>query len=261
MSSEGRRSTDRVLRVLLYLAGQAQPVTAVAIAVACEIPRTTLYPMLTDMERANFLVHLEEDRTWALGVAVFEVGSAYLRSEPLQRLGRTLLVRLTERVNQTTHLAILHGNEALYLLKQAPARASPVLISDVGVRIPANLTAVGRAILMWLPDAQVLAIFPSNATFVKRTELGDDRLSDLRAVLREHRALGVSTESGMTTEDISCIAAPVFDHRRFPIASIGVSFRTTDVAESEWTDMVAAVRETADGLTERLHGVHPESHI
>jgi len=251
---QSRRSTDRVLRVLLYLASRTEPVSAAVLAEACDIPRPTLYAMLRDMQRRHFVTHFPEERTWAIGVAAFEIGSAYLRSKPLQRLARPLLVNLTAEVKETSHLAILHGNEALYLLKQTPGRYAIPLITDVGVRLPAHLTAVGKAILMHLPDSQLRALYPSPSTFVWRTGRGSRRLFDLRAELERDRRRGYSIETDLTTEGITCIAAPVFDRAGLPVASIGISFATSEHDESTWQSLAQNVCRAARLLTTRLQG-------
>ena len=69
------------------------------------------------------------------------------------------------------HLGVLHGRETLYLLTEAP-RTPVTVVAEVGVRLPASLTASGRAMLAQLPAAQVRALFPSRESFVDRTGVG-----------------------------------------------------------------------------------------
>lgn len=69
-------------------------------------------------------------------------------------MGRHLLVELTAATGDTAHLAVLHGTEVLYIDKEAPLSSSARLVTEVGVRLPAQITAVGRAMLAELPDAQ-----------------------------------------------------------------------------------------------------------
>ena len=122
----------------------------------------------------GFVVHFPDERTYGLGMAAFEIGSAYLRHEPLEMLARPVLGRLVARVGETAHLGVLHGAETLYLLKEQPAmsRIPVTLVTDIGVRLPAHLTASGRSILAHLPAAQVRALFPSARGFVDRTGQG-----------------------------------------------------------------------------------------
>ena len=144
------------------------------------------------------MVHLEEERRYGLGVAAFEVGSGYSRQEPLQRISRRLLAGLVDATSQSAHLAVLHGRDVLYVVEErAPGR--PPLVTDVGVRLPAHLTASGRAILAALPAPQVRALYPDRTAFVDRHGTGPASLSALRAVLAETRQRGFATESGEVT--------------------------------------------------------------
>jgi DNA-binding IclR family transcriptional regulator len=84
----------------------------------------------------GFIVHFPDQRTYGLGVAAFEVGSAYLRHEPLEMLARPVLGASSRRWGRP-HLGVLHGAETL-LLKEQPAvtRIPVTLVTDVGVRLP-----------------------------------------------------------------------------------------------------------------------------
>ena len=111
------------------------------------------------MVAEGFVVHLGDEHRYGLGVAAFEVGSGYARQGPLQRIARRPLAELVDRTRQSAHLAVLHGSDVLYVLEErAPGR--PPLVTDVGVRLPAHLTATGRAVLAHLSAAQVRALFP-----------------------------------------------------------------------------------------------------
>ncbi len=147
------------LRVLRFLSGQPVPVSATHIAGALGLPRSSAYHLLTAMADEDFVVHYPEDRTWGMGIAAWEVGHGFARQEPLARLARMPLARLVDRVGQSAHLVVLHGADVLYVIEErAPGR--PPLVTDVGVRLPAHLTASGRAILASLPAAQVTALYP-----------------------------------------------------------------------------------------------------
>ena len=144
---------------------------AAALARDLGLPRSTTYHLLAELIAAGFAVHLPEERRYGLGVTAFEIGSAYSRQEPLARLARPVLARLVDAVGHSAHLAVLHGREVLYVVEQrAPGR--PPLVTDVGVRLPAQLTASGRAMLADLPPAHVRALFPDATAFVDRHGTG-----------------------------------------------------------------------------------------
>ncbi|PRY43918.1 IclR family transcriptional regulator [Umezawaea tangerina] len=245
----------RGLAVLQFLAGKPGPVSATAVARELAIPRSTTYHLLAELAEAGFATHFPEERRYGLGVAAFELGSAYLRHDPLERLARPLLRRLVDKVDQPAHLGVLHGPEALYLVREQP-RQPQSIVSDVGVRLPAHLTASGRAMLARLPAAQVRALFPSAGSFVDRTGRGPHSLPALRALLGTEKRRGWSVEDGYVTAGFASVAAPVFDHGERPIAAITVTFRHVCEVEcgEKWPDLAEDIRAAADGLTGRIGG-------
>jgi DNA-binding IclR family transcriptional regulator len=242
-------AATRALRVLRFLAGQPDPVPLDRIARALGLPRSTAYHLVNAMIEEGFVIHLEDERRYGLGVAAFEVGSGYARQAPLQRIARRPLVALVDRVGQSAHLAVPHGRDVLYVLEErAPGR--PPLITDVGVRLPAHLTASGRAILAALPAAQVRALFPDRSAFVQRHGNGPGSLSALRTLLTDTRQRGYAVEEGEVTPGFASVAAAVLDHNDLPIAGVAVTYQV-DLA-AELPDLVTHVLATAATLTRRI---------
>jgi len=213
----------RGLAVLRLLASRPAPVSAGAIARDLGLSRSTTYELLTELAASGFAVHLPAERRWGLGVGAFEIGTAYLRSEPLERAGRPILRRLALSTRATAHLGVLHGPQTLYLIKEKPPGNSVGLVTDVGIRLPAALTATGLSILADLAPAQVRVLFPTAAAFVDRTGRGPGRPSDLRADLAEVRQRGWAKEDGQITAGTASVAAAVHDHNAMPIAAIGIT--------------------------------------
>ena len=234
------------------------PVAAAVIARSLGLPRSTTYHLLSELSAAGFVAHLPAERRYGLGIAAFELGSAYLRHNPLERLAGPLLSKLVDQVGHTAQLGVLHGNELLYLLKERPARPE-TLVTDVGVRLPAHLTASGRAMLANLPAAHVRALFPSAAAFVQRTDRGPRSLAELRRVLANERRRGWAVEDGHVTYGFASVAHAVFDHGERPIAAISVTFRhhcpeEPMMCDITWPELAEQVRRTATALTVRIGG-------
>jgi DNA-binding IclR family transcriptional regulator len=244
-------AATRTLRVLKFLASQPDPVPLERIARAAELPRSTAYHLVNAMIEEGFVTHIAEERRYCLGVAAFEVGSGFSRQEPLQRLARRHLASLVDRVGQTAHLAVPHGRDVLYVVEErAPGR--PPLVTDVGVRLPAHLTASGRAILAALPPAQVRALYPDRAAFVERHGRGPSSLSALRAVLAETRQRGHALEEGEVTPGMASVGAAVLDHNSVPLAGIAVTYPMD--AEPEVAQLVEQVTATASAVSRRIGG-------
>lgn len=250
-------AATRALRVLRFLATQPDPVPLDRIARAVGLPRSTAYHLIGAMVDEGFVVHVAEEHRYGLGVAAFEVGSGYERQAPLQRIARRHLAALVDRVGQSAHLAVLHGREVLYVLEErAPGR--PPLVTDVGVRLPAHLTASGRAILAALPANQVRAIYPDRSAFVERHGLGPASLNALRPLLTETRQRGYAVEDGEVTPGFASVAVAVLDHNGHPAAGIAVTFPSENA--DDLGAVIAATEATAAAVTRRIGGRPPAEH-
>jgi DNA-binding IclR family transcriptional regulator len=245
-------AATRTLQVLRFLATQPEPVPLDRIMRAVGLPRSTAYHLVNAMIDEGFVVHLPDDRRYGLGVAAFEVGSGFSRQAPLQRIARRPLALLVDETRQSAHLAVLHGRDVLYVLEErAPGR--PPLVTDVGVRLPAHLTASGRAILAALPAAQVRAAYPDKTAFTTRHGAGPAGPRQLATLLQETRQRGHAIEDGEVTPGFASVAAVVLDHNGYPVAGVALTFAPTGES-GESRAYAEAVRRTASGLTARLSG-------
>lgn len=265
-ASEGAMSTtdrtpskvpaaDNTLRILKLLASKRGPLAASTIATSLGLPRSSVYHLLGVMEQSGFVMHLHEEQRYGLGIAAFELSSAYSRQEPLSRLGRPLLAALVDRIGESAHLAVLHGRDVLYIVEER-AKHRPSLVSDVGVRLPSHLTASGRAILASLPKSQVRALYPNAAAFSSRTEVGEpiSKYSTLSSHLDQVRLRGYSTEHGEITDGFASVAAAVSDHMGWPVAAVAVTFLADKVPVSEWPALAQRVTKVAKELSVRIYG-------
>jgi DNA-binding IclR family transcriptional regulator len=259
ISDDTNRSTSktagRLLDVLEMLARHTRPVPTMTIARECGIPKSSAHHLLNVMRARHFVTYYEAERAWGLGVSVFEIGSAYLRSEPLQRLGRHILVELTARTTETSHLAMLHGTEVLYIDKEQPPGPAPKLVTEVGVRLPAHLTAVGRAILAELSEPQVRALY-AQQPLINRTGRGPTSIEALLRDLADVRERGFSFEDQMVTSGIACVACPVISHEGVPVAAVGVTYVSAQRRDEDVVLLAHTVREMCERLSSTLGYTH-----
>lgn len=232
-------AADQTLRILAFLGRQRGPVAAMTISEGLGIPRSTVYHLLAAMAQHGFVVHVPGEHRWGLGTAAFELAGGYARQQPLARLGRPLVAALADRIGESAHLAVLTGRDVVYIVEErAPRR--PALVTDVGVRLPAHLTASGRAMLAALPREQVRALYPDAAAFADRTGRGPRRPSELREVLRTARARGHATEDGEVTLGLRSIGIAVRDHAGWPVAAIAVTWQGEEEAGAAIASAIAA---------------------
>lgn len=245
------RSTLRIIR---YLAGHSGPVRAATISRDLGYPRSTTYHLLRVMQDEGFVVHSPEHQGFALGPLVGEIGSSVLASNALARLAGPVLDRLVAEMKLpvVAHLGVLQHTDVVYASKVAAARA-PAVVTSIGVRLPAHLTATGRAMLAALPEAQFDAIY-ARGDLPRRTSRGPASVAALEHLLIETRARGWATEDGDIDLAYASVAAVVLDHNDYPAAAVGLTFRRTLVDEAQWARFGRAVAAAASTLSRRIRG-------
>jgi DNA-binding IclR family transcriptional regulator len=154
---------------------------------------------------------------------------------------------LADSVGENAHLAVLHGRDVVYVVEgRAPDR--PSLITDVGVRLPAHLTASGRSMLAAMSREQVLALYPSDEALTNRGNVSVTR-RELREVLRLARERGFATEHSEITSGLESVAVPVLDRVGWPLASIALTFPEGTV---EVEQLAREAKVTAIEISRRL---------
>jgi len=243
------------LRIITHLAHHSDPVPASTLARELNLPRSSAYQLLRVLQDEGFVVHYPEARAYGLGALVAEIGGSVLSASRLARLGGPLLERLVRAapVPVVAQLAVLAGSDVSYV-GQASAPRAPTTVVRVGVRLPAHLTATGRAMLAALPAPQVRALFPHREALITRHGVGPRALPELDRILATTRTTGVATEDGEITAGYASVAAAGIDRTDYPAAALGLTYRAITATPEQVDALAAAVREAAAALTARLQG-------
>lgn len=245
-------AAERVLDILSFVAGRRAPVGAQTVAAALGIPRSTAYQLLDALVSRGYLAHFPEERTFGLGLSSFELSSAYARHEPLARAARPLLERVVDVVGESGHVAVLRGPDVVYVAEER-AKNRPSLITDVGVRLPAHLTASGRSMLGCLPSAQIRALYPNSSAFEPRVSgAGPESLKALREQLAEDAERGFAVEQGEVTEDFASVAVAARDRVGMPMASFTLTFLAHRHDDDARRSIAERLQEAAAELERRL---------
>lgn len=153
-------SLDRGLRVFELFGADARAMTLSAVAQAANLPRATARRILFTLERAGYVE--SDGKMFKLTPRVLVLAAGYLSSSQMVSILQPVLDRLSSEAHEISSLAILDGHEAIFVARASPARVFSAGI-DIGYRLPAFCTSVGRVLLGRLPDkdlAQALDAIP-----------------------------------------------------------------------------------------------------
>jgi len=243
------------LQIIRYLAGHGGPVRASTVSRDLGLPRSSVYHLLNVMRDEGFLLHSPEDQAYVLSPLVADIGSSVLCSNSLGRLAKPILERLVAETGLpiVAHLGVLQHADVVYASKVSAHRA-PAVVTSIGVRLPAHLTATGRAMLASIPAAQLRASYPRGQTLAVRAGPGPTTSEQLDEILLETRERGWAVEDGDITLDYGSVAAAVYDHNHYPTAAIGLTFRGSAFDDRQWERLGLATRSAAEALSQRIRG-------
>jgi IclR family acetate operon transcriptional repressor len=211
-----------------------------------DLPASTVHRILQELVQAGW-AREEEGRTYALGARLLSLPSRSTSTDDLARLARPQLRRLCQASGRTVHFAVLDGDELVYLDKLEGTRAYSMR-SRIGMTLPLHCTAIGKAVLARMPDAEVRQV----AARAGLPAVTPRTMTDVTVLLRHlakvrTRAYAVDDEENEA--HTRCVGAAVVNHRGEPIGGVSVSSLAFDVTGAEVEELGAQVAETAMAIS------------
>lgn len=214
------QSLDRAVAVLHTLEENDCPLSLSEVCQVMRIHKSTAHRLLMALERCN-LVARTSDNHFYLGMKLYELGNRAIKQMDLSAKVNPYLKRLAMRLKETVHLGIMQRDCIVYLDKLDPNRRV-CMSSKVGTHNPVYCTALGKAILAYLPE-DVLESTISKIQFVRFTDKTLSTREELMHSLERIRRRGYAIDDEEIETGVRCIGAPIFDENNFPIAAISVS--------------------------------------
>jgi len=222
------------------------------------INRTTLLRLLHALESERFIEPRSEGQGWQIGVGLITLTAQAFFSQDLVQTAVPVLTRLAATLTLSAHLAVLDGQEIVYLVRRVPNYAFASNIR-IGSRLPAHATNMGRIILANLPRERVDRLY-AGVDLRPVTPQTPVTPLQLHRQLDADRALGLAWSDGNYEPGISSVAAAIFDASNTPVAACNVTGQTAQFEGAERRAQIgAALREAAREISLRLgwHGASP----
>jgi DNA-binding IclR family transcriptional regulator len=234
-SSELSSILSKAFQVLRAFASTDRVMTLSQIARASGLPKSTVHRLIG---RLVELGALEPHRSgYRIGMALFQIG-VNTPANALRDRALPYLAALHRWSGLTVHFGVLRGLDVVYLEKLAPPD-SPCKISVVGGRLPANCSALGKAMLAWEDVEYLRDSLP--AQLPRMTSRSITSVPALISQLREIRASGLAREVDEIQPGLACIAAPIVVHD-FAVAGVSVAYAASRPQDGT---LGVALRDTA----------------
>lgn len=244
----GVKTLDKGLRILDFIIGRQRSFGVSEIANEFGMDKGSAYRFLTTFDRYGVLRQDKQSRKYGLGTKFLVWASRANSLNTIVSVARPSLEELARVTGLEAHLALMSHRTGV-LVDTAFPNTPLSTRSLIGLQEPLHSTALGKALLAFLPDDEMRALVETipltratENTIVDRTTLIES--------LTEIRRTGVASDRGEFFAFLSCFAAPVFDEAERVVASIGVSAvagSLTEKAEREIHKKLIQISESLSG--------------
>ncbi|GHF26009.1 IclR family transcriptional regulator [Streptomyces mashuensis] len=243
--SGGVQSLERAFDLLERMADAGGEVGLSELAASSGLPLPTIHRLMRTLVACGY-VRQQPNRRYALGPRLIRLGESSARL--LGTWARPHLARLVEETGETANMALLDGDEVVYVA-QVPSRHSVRMFTEVGRRVLPHTTGVGKALLAQSPDDEVRALLGRTgmpAATEKTITTPEGFLTELAQV----RANGFAVDDNEQEIGVRCLAVPVPDSPTS--AAISISGPAGRLTEEATERIVPLLQEVAADLSATL---------
>lgn len=241
-------SLARGLSVIRAFSEREPNLTIADVARITGLPRAAARRCLLTLERLGYAG--TDGRTFFLRPRILALGYSFLSSAPLATILGPVLEGISRELQESSSAAVMDDDEVLYIARSATKRIMSVGL-NVGSRLPAYCTSMGRVLLAHMPEAEVAAHLDrvTLRPFTSRTITDRARLLE---ELERVRAQGWSLLDQELEIGLRSLAVPVVNAGGTVVAAINVSTQAARVDAAEMTGRFLPVLQTAASETRSL---------
>jgi IclR family transcriptional regulator, pca regulon regulatory protein len=216
------QSLAKGFKVLQAFTAQEPELTMADVARRADMDNATAFRFLNTLVNLGYVDKVDNSRLFRLSLKVLDLGFHAIARSDLRTHARPILRGLVGEVNEAASIGVLDGSSVMYAERVQAGLTQLGVDVRIGSRVPAYSTAVGQAILAWLPrdtQAKVLAGQP----MIKLTDTTITEMDALLARLDHVRDIGYALSNQETVTGLYVLAVPVFDIDGMPVAALSVA--------------------------------------
>ncbi len=235
---------------ILHAFSPSEPRLALGeIAQRMGLPKSTTHNLLATLVAGGLVERVDDDR-YALGPAVIALTLAVRVNVELRDRSAPLLRELADVCRDSVFLTIRDGDSCLYIYAVESSTRLQARTA-IGDRSPLHCTAVGKAMLAFMPTEEVAAIAARAglAGFTENTIRDVARLQEEVAATRQR---GYSMDCAEHEPGIYCIGAPIFDATNAIVGACSISGNDPEIVSSRVEELSRHVRYAAQETSRRM---------
>ncbi|HJU64041.1 MAG TPA: IclR family transcriptional regulator [Gemmatimonadaceae bacterium] len=251
----GTQAVLRAMAILKAFSDGRVEWSATELARALGLNKTTVFRILSALEREGMVVRTPAGNAYRLGPDAIVLGAQALRSNDLRTVARPELEELARRSGETVTLEVLVGDDVL-IVDEITSRYVVGSTSEVGTRWPAHATSTGKVMLAAIRHGASGSDHARHSARSGRlTSLAPRTVGTTRALAGELDRVwrrGYATAIEEIEAGFVAVGAPVRDHEGRVVAAVSAGGPKARLTKERIPEFVALVRASADAVSLRL---------
>jgi DNA-binding IclR family transcriptional regulator len=244
------QTLDRALEILETLAEEGRSMGVTELGQRVGLNKSTVYRLLSTLAEWGYVEKSRKDNKYKLGLKIIDLGSLVLNSIELITEALPYLNELKKKSQQPVHLARLEDGQVVYMEK-VDVITSIRMYSQIGRRVPAHSTALGKVMLAHMNVAEVEEIISTRGLWAVTPKTITDKQRFMEE-LRNVKAKGYALDDQENEMGIRCLAAPIIDYRCKVIAAVSTSGTLELFTYEKLEELKQHVMDTAHNISIRL---------
>jgi IclR family acetate operon transcriptional repressor len=216
------QSVERALDLLEILAEANGEMALNELAGKSGLNISTCHHLLATLIKRGFAGQTPRTRSYFLGPRITDLSESRLKQFNLLDVAMPELRRLNDLTLESVHLAVMQGVSLITLAKLESKLPIRVGTDDALKTDAAHATATGKAILAWLPEAEIARVI-AHRNLKRFTEKTISTISELIEDLRLVRRNGYALDNEELQPGVVCVGSAIRDHSGAVIGSISCS--------------------------------------
>jgi DNA-binding IclR family transcriptional regulator len=243
----------KVLRILEALDASPSGLQLREIAEQTSVNKSTAYRFVAHLENEGYLLR-DEAGAYVVAPKLARLGAGIAYHATLRKISRPVAAALSSETKETVNLGVLDGHELLYL-EVIESPHSFRMASQAGMHRPLNCTALGKALLAFLPNEHREELLPM-LTFERVTPRTIPNLARFRKELVRVAQKGYAIDDQETDMGARCVAAPILDESGGVAAAISVAGPITRISRDRIQAYALATKKAARAISAQLRHSH-----
>jgi len=239
--------TVKAVAILEAMATVRRPLGVTEVGMLLGLPKPTAHRIVRMLESEGLLQREPGSRRFVPGARLVRLGLGVVAASMLSAPRHAILEALSQKIGETCNFGVMADNHVVYLDRVESAWPFGLRF-EPGSHVPLHCTSMGKLFLSLMP-AKKCALLLRSIPLYRYTENTITDAARLEAELKNIRSAEVSTDNQEFLAGVVCVAVPVRDNNKQPVAALAVSAPLARMTLQQGLQHVPLLQAAAEQLT------------